>query len=236
MGEVSIAVEARAELGKSANRRLRASGRVPGVVYSRKSDPISVSLDPVQLERKIQSSHAGINTLFDLEGEGSVAGRTVIVKELQRDPVRGSLLHADFHEIDMTQRLHISVPIHLDGEAPGVGVGGVIEHTLREVELACLPGSIPDEVMANISALEIGDSLHVSDLSFPEGVEVLTDEALSVVSVMLPKVVEEAVPEPDEDEGEGEGEGGAEAEAEGEGAEATADSSSESEKAEENSG
>ena len=225
MGEVSIDVVARAEVGKSANRKLRASGRVPGVVYSRNSDPVSVSLDPVQLERKIQSSHAGINTLFDLEGEDSVAGRTVMVKELQRDPVRGSVLHADFHEIDMAQRLHISVPIHLDGEAPGVSLGGVIEHTLREIELSCLPGSIPDEVQANISALEVGDSLHVSDLSFPEGVEVLTDEALSVVSVILPRVVEES---PAEQEGE--------AGAEGEAAEATADSSSESEKAEESSG
>ena len=110
MGEVSIDVVARAEVGKSANRKLRASGRVPGVVYSRNSDPVSVSLDPVQLERKIQSSHAGINTLFDLEGEDSVAGRTVMVKELQRDPVRGSVLHADFHEIDMAQRLQSPVP------------------------------------------------------------------------------------------------------------------------------
>lgn len=225
MGEVSIDVVARAEVGKSANRKLRASGRVPGVVYSRNSDPVSVSLDPVQLERKIQSSHAGINTLFDLEGEDSVAGRTVMVKELQRDPVRGAVLHADFHEIDMAQRLHISVPIHLEGEAPGVSLGGVIEHTLREIELSCLPGSIPDEVKANISALEVGDSLHVSDLSFPEGVEVLTDEALSVISVILPRVVEEL---PVEEEGE--------AGVEGEAAEATADSSSESEKAEESSG
>jgi len=226
VGEVSIAVEPRAELGKSANRKLRALGRVPGVVYSKTSDPISVSLDPVQLERKIQSSHAGINTLFDLRGEGSVEGRTVIVKELQRDPVRGVVLHADFHEIDMTQRLHVSVPIHLDGEAAGVSLGGVIEHTLREVELACLPDSIPDEVKADVSALEIGDSLHVSDLSLPEGVEVLTDEALSVVSVIMPRVVEES-PEPDEAEGEGG--------PDGEGAEAAADSSSEPEKAEESS-
>ena len=224
MGEVSIAVEARSEVGKSANRKLRASGRVPGVVYSSKSDPVSVSLDPVQLERKIKSSHAGINTLFDLEGEGSVAGRTVMVKELQRDPVRGVVLHADFHEIDMTQRLSIAVPIHLNGEAPGVGLGGVVEHTLREVELSCLPDSIPDEVRADISALEIGDTLHISDLVFPEGVEVVTDEALPVVSIVLPRVVEETVAE---EEGE--------AAAEGEEAEGAEGSSSESENSEEKS-
>lgn len=225
MGEVSIDVELRAELGKSANRKLRALGRVPAVVYSSGSDPVSLSVDPVILERKIAASHAGINTLFDLEGESQVAGRTVMVKELQRDPVRGTVLHADFHEIDMTQRLHLSVPIHLDGEAPGVSMGGVIEHTLREVELACMPGSIPDEVIANISALDLGDSLHVSDLSFPESVEVLTDESLSVVSVILPR----AVAEPTEEEE------GAEEGAEEGSEDAAGDSSSEAEKAEESS-
>ncbi|MEE3327087.1 MAG: 50S ribosomal protein L25 [Myxococcota bacterium] len=225
MGVVSIDVELRAELGKSANRKLRALGRVPAVVYSSGSDPVSLSVDPVILERKIAASHAGINTLFDLEGESQVAGRTVMVKELQRDPVRGTVLHADFHEIDMTQRLHLSVPIHLDGEAPGVSMGGVIEHTLREVELACMPGSIPDEVIANISALDLGDSLHVSDLSFPESVEVLTDESLSVVSVILPR----AVAEPTEEEE------GAEEGAEEGSEDAAGDSSSEAEKAEESS-
>lgn len=224
MGEVSIAVELRAEVGKSANRKLRALGKVPAVVYSSKSEPVSLSIDPVILERKIAASHAGINTLFDLEGEGEVAGRTVMVKELQRDPVRGTVLHADFHEIDMTQRLQISVPIHLDGEAPGVSMGGVIEHTLREMELSCMPGSIPDEVKADITSLDVGDSLHVSDLVLPSGVESLTDETLSVVSVVLPR----AAVEPTEGDAE---------EAEGEEAadQASGDSSSEAESAEESS-
>ena len=224
MGEVSIAVELRAEVGKSANRKLRALGKVPAVVYSSKSEPVSLSIDPVILERKIAASHAGINTLFDLEGEGEGAGRTVMVKELQRDPVRGTVLHADFHEIDMTQRLQISVPIHLDGEAPGVSMGGVIEHTLREMELSCMPGSIPDEVKADITSLDVGDSLHVSDLVLPSGVESLTDETLSVVSVVLPR----AAVEPTEGDAE---------EAEGEEAadQASGDSSSEAESAEESS-
>lgn len=203
MGEVSIAVELRAEFGKSANRKLRAVGRVPAVVYSSKSDPVSLSVDPVLLERKISDSHAGINTLFDLEGESQVAGRTVMVKELQRDPVRGTVLHADFHEIDLTQRLHVSVPIHLDGEAPGVSMGGVIEHTLREIELSCMPGAIPDEVKADISSLDVGETLHISDLPLPEGVEPLTDESLSVVSVILPRAVAESSDQADGDEAEG---------------------------------
>ena len=224
MGEVSIAVELRSEVGKSANRKLRALGKVPAVVYSSKSEPVSLSIDPVILERKIAASHAGINTLFDLDGEGGVAGRTVMVKELQRDPVRGNVLHADFHEIDMTQRLQVSVPIHLEGEAPGVSMGGVIEHTLREMELSCMPGSIPDEVKADITSLDVGDSLHVSDLVLPGGVESLTDETLSVVSVVLPR----AAAEPTEgDAEEAEGEEGAD--------QASGDSSSGAESAEESS-
>ncbi|MAI79797.1 MAG: 50S ribosomal protein L25, partial [Deltaproteobacteria bacterium] len=146
MGEVSIAVTQREESGKSANRKLRADGKVPAVVYSKGVDPLKLSLDPVVLDRKIRASHAGINTLFDLEGEGQLNGRTVMVKELQRDPVKGTVLHADFHEIDLTQLLNVTVPIQLTGTAPGVSMGGLIEHTLREIELACMPGSIPDEV------------------------------------------------------------------------------------------
>lgn len=204
MGEVSIAVEARDALGKSANRKLRAQGRVPAVVYAKGKDPVSLSVNSAQLERKLRDSQAGINTLFDLEGEAQVKGRTVIVKELQRDPIRGSVIHADFYEIDMSQRLHVSVPIHLIGEAPGVNMGGVIEHTLRELELACMPGSIPDEVTADVSRLEVGDGLRVSDLRVPGNVELVTDPARPVVSVVVPKVVEEE-PEPvDEELAEGE--------------------------------
>lgn len=221
MGEVSIAVELRAELGKSANRKLRALGRVPAVVYSKKSEPVSLSVDPVILERKISASHAGINTLFDLEGASEVQGRTVMVKELQRDPVRGTVLHADFHEIDMTQRLHVTVPIHLDGDAPGVGMGGVIEHTLREMELSCMPGAIPDEIQADITSLDVGDTLHISDLSLPEGVESLTDESLSVVSVILPRAAQSAGEElGDEEAGE---EGADEASSESESGEESSD-------------
>lgn len=199
MGELSIAVEERAALGKSANRKLRALGMAPAVVYARGKDPVTLSVNAAQLDRKIRDSQAGLNTLFDLEGGGQVSGRTVMVKELQRDPIRGSLIHADFFEIDMTQRLDVSVPIHLVGEAPGVNMGGVIEHTLREVELACMPGSIPDEIIADVGELDLGDSLRVSDLPLPGNVELVTDETRSVVSVVVPKVVEEE-PEPVDEE------------------------------------
>ncbi|MFP6640213.1 MAG: 50S ribosomal protein L25, partial [Myxococcota bacterium] len=123
MGEVSIDVEARDAEGKSANRRLRAQGRAPAVVYAKGKDPITLSVQSTQLERKLRDSETGMNTLFDLEGDARVSGRTVIVKELQRDPIHGGVIHADFYEIDMSQRLNVSVPIHLLGEAAGVSMG-----------------------------------------------------------------------------------------------------------------
>lgn len=194
MGEVSIEVQLRDGRGKGANRRLRAAGRIPAVVYGHGNEPVALSIDPMELEKEIKASHAGMNTLFDLVGDRAVAGRTVMLKELQREPVRGFPVHADFFEIDANESIEVSVPIHLTGTAQGVTMGGVIEHTLREVELSCLPSAIPDEIVIDVSALEIGDSLHVSDLALPEGVEIQTDPALSVVSVIVPRAAEEAAP------------------------------------------
>ena len=205
MAEVSIALESRSGTGKSYNRKLRAKGRAPGVVYGSGKEPVSVSFDPKVLEGKLSESHAGINTLFDLEGDSSVANRVVMVKDLQREPVRGAVLHADFYEIDLAERLHVSVPVHLSGTPPGLLEGGVIEHALRELELACLPNAIPDEVVADVSGLALGQSLHVADIQLPEGVELVSNSELSVVSVLLPKIIEEEVVEPEEGEEEADG-------------------------------
>jgi large subunit ribosomal protein L25 len=196
VADASIAVAIREGTGKQFNRKLRASGRVPAVVYGVGHSNVMLSIDPLALDRQIKSSHAGINTLFDLQGESSVAGRTVLVKELQREPVRGGIIHADFLEVDLQQTIQVAVPVHLRGDAPGVVMGGVIEHTLREVEIESLPSAIPDELIADVSALDIGDSLHVSDLVLPAGVIMMSDLTLSVVSVSTPKdVAEEAVAE-----------------------------------------
>jgi large subunit ribosomal protein L25 len=193
MAEVSLAVELRSERGKGTNRRLRVAGRIPGVVYGGALSSVPISLDPVQLDHLIRTSHAGVNTLIDLTGPSEVAGRTVLVKELQREPVRGALLHADLYEVDQNVRIRVSVPIHLRGSAPGVLMGGLIDHALRVVELDCLPRAIPDEILVDVSALGIGDSIHVRDLGLPEGVELHSQGDLPVVSVVSPKLEEEPV-------------------------------------------
>ncbi len=203
MGEVSINVEVREGRGKSYTRKLRAAGRVPAVIYGQGKESVALTLDPIILERTLKTSHAGMNTLIDLEGDASVAGRTVLVKALQREPVRGAILHADLYEVDPHARIHVTVPVRLVGDAPGVLSGGVVEHSLREVELSCLTSAIPDEFIADVSELELGESLHVRDLSLPTDVEMLSDGDLSIVSVVLPKVIEEETPEEDEEALEG---------------------------------
>ncbi len=195
MSEASLAVELREGTGKGAARRLRRDGRIPGVVYGAKTANLSISLDPRELDRLIRTSHAGVNTLIDLAGPNEVSGKTVLVKELQREPVRGALLHADLFEIDANARVRVSVPVHLSGTAQGVTMGGLLDHALREVEIDCLARSIPDEIVVDVSGLDIGDSIHVSDLAVPEGVELQTSEELSVVSVVAPKAEEEPVVE-----------------------------------------
>ncbi len=208
MGGVLIPVEAREGRGKGFARKLRVAGRVPAVVYGRGREPVAVSVDPLQLASEIKASHAGINTLFALAGEASVAGRTVMVKELQREPVRGAILHADFLEVNLTERIHVSVPIHTTGISPGVTMGGVLEHTLREVECACLPDAIPDEIVIDVSEVELGQALHVSDISLPEGVELITDVELTLLSVMTPRGVADEEEEEVEEGAEGEAEAG----------------------------
>jgi large subunit ribosomal protein L25 len=195
VGDTALAVEVREGRGKGAARRLRVDGRIPGIVYGKGHGNVAISLDPAELDGIIKTSHGGINTLIDLEGAAEVAGRTVLVKELQREPVYGTLVHADLYELDLTQKQRVSVPIHLTGTALGVTMGGLLDHALRELEVDCLASSIPDEIVIDVTDLEQGHSLHVSDLVVPAGVEVHTAADLPVVSVVAPKAEEEPVQE-----------------------------------------
>ena len=219
MADFELAIEIREPKGKGAARKLRAVGRVPGVYYG-SGDSRSISFDPSALERVISSSSAGMNTLIGLVGATEIEGRQVLVKDLQRDPVLGNLLHADLYAVDLSKKVTVSVPVRLLGIPMGVQLGnGILDHALREVELECLPTSIPEDIEIDVSELDLGHSLHVRDLSLPADVILLSDSDLSVVSVVAPKVEEEPVVEELE-----EGEEGVEGEvAEGEDAEAPED-------------
>jgi large subunit ribosomal protein L25 len=218
----ALVAETRDATGKGVARKLRAAGRIPAVVYGREAETKALSVDPSALQRLLQRSGAGMNTLIELSVEDT--SRTVLVKELQRDPVRGRPLHVDFYLIELDQTVEVSVPIHLVGRPQGVEEGGILDHPLREIELECLPQAIPESVDVDVSALDIGDSIHVRDLALPEGVSVQTDENLAVASVVAPAVVEEPVVEELEE--------GEEAVAEGEEGEAAPEEAAET-KAEE---
>jgi len=196
-----LAAEPRSATGKGAARKLRATGRIPAVIYGRAMQTRQVSVNPQDLDKLLHSTGAGLNTLIDLQLEG--AEQQVLLKALQRDPVHGAFLHADFYQVDLSQAVVVSVPLRVVGRAPGVELGdGILDLPLREIEIACLPTAIPDHIEADVSELQIGQSLHVSELHLPEGAELRTDAALAVALVAAPKVEEEAGAEGEAPEGE----------------------------------
>jgi large subunit ribosomal protein L25 len=205
VGDQSLAVEVRTDTGKGVARKLRAVGRIPAVLYGHGNASVSLSIQAKDLDTLLKTSHAGLNTLIDLEGDGAVAGKVVLIKELQRHSVAGTLSHADFFEIDATAKMHVSVPIKLEGTPEGVKLGGVLEHIMREIDLLCLPNAIPDSLEVDVSEMNQNESLHVSDLTLPEGVETGVDEALPIVHVATKKIEEEVEVVAEEDEAAKEG-------------------------------
>jgi large subunit ribosomal protein L25 len=191
VGDQSLAVEVRTDTGKGVARKLRAVGRIPAVLYGHGNASVSLSIQAKDLDTLLKTSHAGLNTLIDLEGDSAVEGKVVLIKELQRHSVAGTLSHADFFEIDATAKIHVSVPIKLEGTPEGVKLGGVLEHMMREIDLLCLPNAIPDSLEIDVSGMNQNESLHVSDLTLPEGVETGVDEALPIVHVATKKIEEE---------------------------------------------
>jgi large subunit ribosomal protein L25 len=192
--EHQLAVEPRSGSGKGHARKLRAAGRIPAVCYSPGSAATQIQLDPKALARLLQKSSAGMNTLIDLSG-GGLDGKVVLVKELQRDPVLGVLLHADLFALDVDKSIEVKVPVRIVGTPLGVTFGGgILDFPMREIEVLCLPRAIPEDLPIEVGNLQVGDSIHVRDIALPQGVELVSDPELSVVSVVLPAKEEEAAP------------------------------------------
>ena len=189
MGENALVAEQRTETGKGVARKLRAAGRMPAVLYGKGIESQPLTVDPRELSSVLHSSGAGMNTLSDLQVGGQ--GQTVLVKALDRDPVRGDYLHADFFKLDLAEKVEVSVPLHFVGKARGVEMGGILDHPLREVDIECLPTAIPEHIEVDVEGLAIGESVHVNELVLPEGVTVKTDGALAVAAVVAPKAEEE---------------------------------------------
>ncbi len=185
----SITAERREEIGKGAARTSRATGRVPGVLYGHGEESVAVSVDARELSKLVQSISVE-NTIVDLDLADGGSFK-VLIRELQRHPFRDETLHVDFFHVAMDEKIYVEVPIVVLGTPVGVkNKGGIVDHQLRELEVYCLPGNIPERFEVDISNLDIGDAIHVSDLSI-EGVEIETDLERSVVTVLAPTVIEE---------------------------------------------
>lgn len=193
----NLAARPRSETGKGVNRKLRASGRVPAVVYGHGEETRPLTVDAHELERLLATVRVE-STLIELSIEGERAPVRALVRELQTHPYREDVLHIDFYQIHAGEALTVEVPIRLVGASPGVRAGGIMQHALTELEIRCMPDQIPELLEVDVSALEIGDSIHVSDIALPEGIEVLVDAERSVCSVIPPTVAaaegEEAAP------------------------------------------
>jgi large subunit ribosomal protein L25 len=194
----TLKVAPRAEFGSRSSRRLRGQGLVPGVVYSGGSDatPFQVS------EREVRSIIGEGAALFDLEIDGGKAV-PVVVKEQQLHPVRGSLQHIDLQAVKLDEAIEAEVAIELEGAdtAPGVKGGGVLEHVTREITVEALPTDIPDRIVADVSAMEINDTLQLSALVVPEGVTLVADDPdeVTIATLSPPRVEEEPEPAVEEE-------------------------------------
>ena len=190
MPEIVVAAERRTESGKNVSRRLRATGRIPGVVYGTSKETIPVSVSPKEIAAILKSS-SGENTLFDIEIQG--ARRKVILKEFQLEPLKGSLLHADFYEVALDKLLQVEVHLELTGTPTGVKVqGGILDFVTREIEVECLPTDIPDRIQVDVSHLELGKHVRVSELAVSERVRILTDPDVVIAHVVAPRAEEVA--------------------------------------------
>ncbi len=191
--EIFITAKPRDKTGRGETRRLRNSGFIPAIIYGKGLDTVHLTLSERELSKTL-SKVAGESVLMNLKVGAS--SKPVIIKELQQDPVTNQILHVDFQVILLTEKLKIKVPINIKGEAPGVKAGGILDHSLREIEVECLPRDIPEKIEVNISNLEIGDAIHIKELIFSPGVVPVDDKEISILSIVPPKVEEvEVLPE-----------------------------------------
>jgi large subunit ribosomal protein L25 len=198
-----LSVEFRNGTGKTAARRLRVRGQIPAICYGGGADPLPVAVDPVLLQKALDPVKK-TNTVIKLQVTGVPGGDqelTVMVRDHQRDALRGHLTHADFIRVQLDKDVHAVVPIVLIGKAEGVKLGGIMHQVIHRLEVACKPHLIPVKLEIDVTALNMGEAIHVRDLKLPEGVRALADGGTSVCSVTAPKAekveaapVEGAVP------------------------------------------
>lgn len=194
MKTIELNVEKRSTTGKGAARQLRATGKIPAVVYGAGRETVPILVDRRALSDAFRGG-AGENAIFLLKLQGSDQSRHAMIKELQRDPLSRRPLHLDFVRVLMDTKIRVSVPVEVVGVARGVKTdGGILDFVTREIEIECLPGNIPEHLPVEVSDLGIGDALRVSEVTAPEGVEIVDDLEKVVLHIAHPAHEEVAAP------------------------------------------
>ena len=192
MAKSILNVEPRVRTGKGGSRKVRADGLVPAVVYGKGIETLNLRVDPKALQQAT-ATEAGWNTLITLKGDGPFDGKVVVLKDMQVDAIRREPKHVDFYALDLKKKIAFMVPVSPQGKSKGEKEGGTLQMVRHELELLCLPTNIPTSIDVNIEELEVGDAVHIDEVTLPEGVESQHDvnfTVLTVVSRMAEEVEE----------------------------------------------
>ena len=190
METLEIHADAREKIKKRDAKRLLRSGKIPGILYGPKMQSVSLEFDQREFSNRIAGLE-GSHLVRLKSSTASLADKVALVKDMQYHPISGDVIHADLYEVDLTAKITVHVPLHFVGKAAGVVRGGILQPIVREMEVECLPLDIPEFFNVDVSALDIGDSVHIEDLAMPEGVTAIYESNLPLVSV-VPPTVEEA--------------------------------------------
>ncbi len=206
MSNVALIVEKRNEneLKKNASRRLRAGGFVPGTIYGLNSDPVSIKVNSSEFKTVLKGrSIANLILDMHIKGDGKEKKETALIKEIQKHPLNSKLMHIDFIRIEMKREVETSVPIIVLNEEESIGVkedGGVIQHSLREIHISCLPADIPEKVEIDLIDLHLGDNVRVEDIDLGENIKILSNPEEVIVSIIHPTHLVVEKPEVEEEE------------------------------------
>ncbi|MBI5099598.1 MAG: 50S ribosomal protein L25 [Nitrospirae bacterium] len=195
MEKILVKADKRTELGKGSARSLRRQNVLPAVLYG-EGKSVTIKLDRKEIQKLIYSG-GGEHSLITLElneGNSKTSEHPVLIKDYQREPVSEELLHVDFIEVSLKKKIKVTIPVVIIKEPAGIKMGGILQHRVREIEVECLPTQIPDRIEIDAGHVEIGHSLHVSDITPQEGLKIVTDPSEVILSVTAPKeeVVEAA--------------------------------------------
>ncbi len=192
MKSVALKAFPRSQVRGGQVKQLRTTGRVPATIYGRQAKPQNLEVSSEEFAELLHHS-VSENVLVDLTvDKDDRAKRLALVQEIQHHPLDGKILHVDFHEVSENEKVTVQVPLETSGEAAGVkNGGGTLEHILFKLKVRCLPKDLPEQIVVDVSSLEIGKSLHLGDIKAPEGVEILGDKHISVIAVSAPRAEEE---------------------------------------------